>query len=129
MPSILTAGLPGWGMAVPVTDLPFTGGGTTGSSVSFAAGSVSVSVVRSDIPVVNPGYSCSLRKIDMVKAVDGWEFNNVAGFRYSYWTTVRRIAVQGLECSPRMVVIQIRRHKSLEMPLVEHDDMVEKFSA
>ena len=65
----------------------------------------------------------------MVKAVSGWEFDNVAGFRYSYWTTVRRIAVQGLVCSPRMVVIQIRRHKSLEMPLVEHDDMVEKFSA
>ena len=65
----------------------------------------------------------------MVKAVDGWEFNNVAGFRYSYGTTVRRVAVQGLVCSPRMVVIQIRRHKSLEMPLVEHDDVVEKFSA
>jgi hypothetical protein len=78
---------------------------------------------------VRPEYSCSLRKIDMVKAVNGWEFNNVAGFRYSYWTTVRRIAVQGLVGSPRMVVIQIRRHKSLEMPLVEHDDMVEKFSA
>ena len=78
---------------------------------------------------VRPEYSCSLRKIDMVKAVSGWEFNNVAGFRYSYWTTVRRIAVQGLVCSPRMVAIQIRRHKSLEMPLVEHDDMVEKFSA
>ena len=65
----------------------------------------------------------------MVKAVDVWEFNNLAGFRYSYWTTVRRVVVQGLVCSPRMVVIQIRRHKSLEMPLVEHDDMVEKFSA
>ncbi len=78
---------------------------------------------------VHPEYSCSLGKIDMVKAMDGWEFNDVAGFRYSYWTTVRRIAVQGLVCSPRMVVIQIRRHKSLEMPLVEHDDVVEKFSA
>ncbi len=65
----------------------------------------------------------------MVKAVDGWEFNNLAGLRYSYWTTVRRVVVQGLVCSPRMVVIQIRRHKSLEMPLVEHDDVVEKFSA
>ena len=65
----------------------------------------------------------------MVKAVDGWEFNNVAGFRYSCATIVRRVAVQELVCSPRMVVIQVRRHKSLEMPLVEHDDMVEKFSA
>ncbi len=65
----------------------------------------------------------------MVKAVSSWEFNNVAGFRYSYWTTVRHIAAQGLVCSSRMVVIQIRRHTSLEMPLVEHDDMVEKFSA
>ena len=58
----------------------------------------------------------------MVRAVSGREFNNVAGFRYSYWTTVRRIAVQGRVCSPRMVVIQIRRHKSLEMPLAEHDE-------
>jgi hypothetical protein len=65
----------------------------------------------------------------MVKAVDGRQFNNVAGFRCSYRTTVRRVAVQGLVCSPRMVVIQIRRHKSLEMPLVEHDDVVKKFSA
>jgi len=78
---------------------------------------------------VRPEYSCSLRKIDMVKAVDGQEFNNVAEIPWSYGTTIRRIAIQGLVCSPRMVVIQIRRHKSLEMPLVEHDDMVEKFSA
>jgi len=28
-----------------------------------------------------------------------------------------------------MVVIQIRRHKSLEMLLVEHDDVAKKFSA
>jgi len=28
-----------------------------------------------------------------------------------------------------MVVIQIRRHKSLEMPFVEYDDVVKKFSA
>ena len=53
----------------------------------------------------------TLRKIDMVKAVDGREFNNVAGFPCSYRTTFRRVAIQGLVCSPRMVVIQIRRHK------------------
>jgi hypothetical protein len=65
----------------------------------------------------------------MVKTVDDREFNNVAGFRCSYGTTVRCISIQGLVCSPRMVVIKIRRHKSLEMPLVEHDDVLEKFSA
>jgi len=32
---------------------------------------------------VGPEYSCSLRKIDMMKAVDGREFNNVAGLRCS----------------------------------------------
>ncbi len=62
----------------------------------------------------------------MVKAVNGREFNNVAEIACSYGTTIRRVAIQGLVCSP---VIQIRRHKSLEMPLVEHDDVVEKFSA
>ena len=81
------------------------------------------------IALVGPEYSCRLRKIDMVKAVDGRQFNNVGGIRCSHGTTVRRISIQGLVCSPRMVVIQIRRHKSLEMPLVEHDDMVEKFPA
>ena len=80
-------------------------------------------------PLVRPEYSCSLRKIDMVEAVDGWEFNYVAGFCCSYGTTIRRIAIQGLMYSLRVVVIKIRRHKSLEMPLVEHDDVVEKFSA
>jgi hypothetical protein len=65
----------------------------------------------------------------MVNAVDGWEFNDVAGFRCVYGTTVRRVTIQGLVCSPRMVVIQIRRHQSLEMPFVEHDDVFEKFSA
>jgi len=66
----------------------------------------------------------------MVKALDSREFNNVAGVRCSYGTTVRRVAIQGLVCSPRMfVVIQVRLHKSLEMPLVEHDDVLEKFSA
>ena len=58
----------------------------------------------------------------MMKAIDGREFNNVAGFCYSYGSTVLRISIQRLVCSPRMVVIQIRRHKSLEMPLVEHDE-------
>jgi hypothetical protein len=65
----------------------------------------------------------------MVKAVDGRELNNVAELRCSYGTTVRRVSIQRLVCSPRMIVIEIRRHKSLEMPLVEHDDVVEKFSA
>jgi len=65
----------------------------------------------------------------MVKAMDGREFNNVAGFRCSYETTVRRVTIQGLVCSPRMIVIQIRRHKPLEMPLVEHEDVVQEFSA
>ena len=78
---------------------------------------------------VGPEYSCSLRKIYMVKAMDRWEFNNIAGFRCSYGTTVRRVAIQGLVCSPRMVVIEIRRNESLDMPLVEHDHVVEKFSA
>ena len=32
---------------------------------------------------VDPEYSCCLRKIDMMKAVNGWEFHNVAGFRLS----------------------------------------------
>ncbi len=54
--------------------------------------------------VVRPEYSCSLRKIDMVQAVDSWEFNNVTRFRYSYGATVRRVSTQGLVCSPRMVV-------------------------
>ncbi len=57
--------------------------------------------------IVGPEYSCSLRKIDMVKAVDGREFNNIAGIRCSYGATVRRVAIQGLVCSPRMEVIQI----------------------
>ncbi len=65
----------------------------------------------------------------MMTAMDGWEFHNVAGFRCSQGTSVRRVAIQGLVRSPGMVIIQIRRHKSLEMPLVEHDDVVEKFSA
>jgi hypothetical protein len=65
----------------------------------------------------------------MVKALDDWVFNNTAGFHCSYGMILRRIAMQGLVCSPRMVVIQIQRHKCLEMPLAEHDDVVEKFSA
>jgi hypothetical protein len=65
----------------------------------------------------------------VVKAVDGREFNNVAGLRCSYGTTVRRVAIEGLVCSPRMVVIEIQRHGSLDMPLVEYDHVVEKFSA
>ena len=32
---------------------------------------------------VGPEYSYSLRKIDMMKAVNGWEFHNVARFRCS----------------------------------------------
>jgi hypothetical protein len=61
----------------------------------------------------------------MVKALHDGEFNNITGFHDSYGATVRRVAIQGLVRSPRMVVIQIRRHESLEMPLVEQDDMVE----
>ena len=64
----------------------------------------------------------------MVKPVDGREFNNVAEFRCLYEATVWRISIQGLVCSPRMVVIEIRGQESLEMPLVEHDHVVDKFS-
>jgi len=78
---------------------------------------------------VCPEYSCGLKKIDIVKVVDDREFNNAAGFCCSYGTTVRRVAIQGLVCSPRMIVVQIRRHNSLEVPLVEDDDVVEEFSA
>jgi hypothetical protein len=73
---------------------------------------------------VSPEYSYSFRKIDMMKAVGGREFNNVAGFRCSYGTTVRCVVIQGLVCPPSMIVIQIRRHESLEMPPVENDDVV-----
>ena len=66
-------------------------------------------VLGSSWEVVGPEYSCGLWKIDMVKTLDDWEFNNVAGFRCSYGTTVRRVAIQGLVCSQRMIVIQIRR--------------------
>ena len=65
----------------------------------------------------------------MVEAMDGREFNNVTRIRCSYGTTVRCVAIQGLVCSPWMIVIQIRRHNPLEMPLVEYDHLVEKFSA
>ena len=65
----------------------------------------------------------------MVTAVNGREFSNTAEIPCSYGTTVRRVAVQGLVCSPQIVAIQMRRHKFLEMPLIEHDDVVEKFSA
>jgi len=65
----------------------------------------------------------------MLKPVVGWKFNNIAGFRWSYRTTVWRVSIQGMGCSPRMVVIQIRRHKFLEMPFVDHDDVVKQFSA
>jgi len=65
----------------------------------------------------------------MVKASNDWEFNNITGFHCSHGTTVWRIALQGLICSPWMAVAQIRRQKSFEMPLVAHDDVIEKFSA
>ncbi len=51
---------------------------------------------------VGPEYSYGLRKIGMMKAVDGREFNNVTRNRCSYGTTVRCVAIQGLVCSPRM---------------------------
>jgi hypothetical protein len=38
-------------------------------------------------------YSCSLWQIDMVKAMDDRESNNVAGFRCSYGTTVRCVCL------------------------------------
>jgi hypothetical protein len=65
----------------------------------------------------------------MVKAVDGSELENVAGFGHSYGTTVWRIAIQGPVRSPGMVIVQIGRQESLEMPLVENNDVIEQFSA
>ncbi len=43
----------------------------------------------------------------MVKAVYGWEFNDIAGFRSLHWTTVQRVTVQRLMSTPRMIVIEI----------------------
>ena len=53
---------------------------------------------------VRPEYSCSLWKINMVKAMDGREFNNVAEIPCSYGTTIWCVVIQGLVCSPRMAV-------------------------
>ncbi len=65
----------------------------------------------------------------MVKALGGWEFDDVAGRGHSYGTTVRRILLQRPMRMPRMVVNRIRRQKPLEMPFVKHDNLVEKLSA
>jgi len=78
---------------------------------------------------VVPENSRSLPKIDMVKPVNGWKFDNIAGLGRSYGSAVRRILPQSPMRSPRLVVIQIRRQKSLQMPFVENDDVVEQFSA
>ena len=51
-----------------------------------------------------------------MKSVDVWKLNNVAGLHCSYGTIIRRVAVQRLVFSPRMVVVQIQRNKPLEMP-------------
>gem|GEM_PF-2860787 len=99
------------------------------ANCNFARKNRQITDIAPDSSLVGPEHSCSLRKIDMVKAVNGRQFNNFAGLCWSDETTVRRVAIQGLVCSPRMVVIEIRRHKPLEMPLVEHDDVVKKFSA
>ena len=64
----------------------------------------------------------------MVKSVNGRELEYVAGFGCSHGATIRRIAIQGPVRSPGMVIVQIRRQESLEMPLVENDDVVEQFS-
>lgn len=44
-----------------------------------------------DLTVVGPEYSCGLRKIDMMKAVNGWEFHNVAGLLWNQWQVRRGI--------------------------------------
>jgi len=60
----------------------------------------------------------------MMKAVGGWKFDDIVGFGRSYGTTVRRILRQRPMRAPRMVILQIRRQKPLEMPFVENDDVV-----
>jgi hypothetical protein len=65
----------------------------------------------------------------MVKASDGWKFDDIVGFGRSHGTTVRRVLLQTSMRLPRPVVLQIRRQMSLEMAFVENHNVVEKFSA
>ncbi len=62
----------------------------------------------------------------MVEPLNDWNFDNLAQFGQPYSTTVGRILVQRPVRSPRMIVIQIRGQKTLEMPFVEDDDMIQK---
>ncbi len=65
----------------------------------------------------------------MMESVNDWELGNLIGFGYQYWTTGRRALVQRTMRSPRMIIIQVREQQSFEMPLVEDDDVIQKFSA
>lgn len=62
----------------------------------------------------------------MMKTVDDRKLKNVAGFSWSYRATRRGILVQGSVRSPRVVIAEVRRGQSFEMPFVENDNVIQK---
>ena len=65
----------------------------------------------------------------MMESVNDRELGNLVGFGFLYRTTDRRILVERTMRSPRMIIIQIRGQQSLEMSLVEDNDVIQKFSS
>ncbi len=57
------------------------------------------------------------------------KFDYLARFGEPHRAPVRRILVQGLVRSPRVIIIQIRGQKSLEMTFVQDDNVIQKLSS
>jgi hypothetical protein len=64
----------------------------------------------------------------MMETVDDRKLENLAGLGCSDRATRRRILVQRPVRSPGMVITEVRRQHSLEMPFVENDDVIQELS-
>ncbi len=77
---------------------------------------------------VRPEKSCSPGKIVVMETLNDRKFDYLARFGEPHRAPVRRILVQGQVRSPRMIIIQIRGQKSLEMTFVEDDGVIQQLS-
>lgn len=64
----------------------------------------------------------------MMKSLNDGQFDDLTRLGWPHGTPVRCILVQRPVRSPGMLVVQVRRMQSLEVPSVEEDGVIQKLS-
>src|SRR5664280_170317 len=81
------------------------------------------------LPKTHPqGNSCSFPHVAMVQATDFRQLNHLSQFRTLDGSRFRGVSFQRQVTAGTMVVLKVTAQDATQVPLIQHDDMVQAFS-